>query len=94
MTCGVRRASMASMAPAPVFSRTAFARAYVLPLLWLFAAPLFSAWFFGHAQTRYDRPYVERLEQLARQGKIDARSLAFWREHPPSRVCAASRERS
>lgn len=75
-------------AAAPSFSRSAFARAYLLPLLWLFAAPLFSAWFFGHAATRYDRPYVERLEELAQQGKMDARSLDYWRTHPPSRLCA------
>ncbi|MCA9664162.1 MAG: M48 family metallopeptidase [Myxococcales bacterium] len=69
------------------FSRAALIRSSVLSLLWLFAVPLLSALFFSHADSRYDAPYLEHLAKAERQGRVTARTAAFYRQNPPSKLC-------
>ena len=67
----------------------ALLRSYVLPLLWLFAIPALAAWFFQHAAARYDRPYLQRVDALQLEGKLNADAAAGWRANPPSTICAS-----
>lgn len=75
------------------FSRSAFVRSTLLPLIWLFAIPAFAFWFYGHAAERYDAPYYAQLESAIAQKKVEPRAADFWRNHPPSKVCASDDSR-
>ncbi|HEY6877891.1 MAG TPA: M48 family metallopeptidase [Polyangiales bacterium] len=73
-------------------SHTGLFRAYALPVVWLFALPLFALWFSGHAKERYDQGFFEAVEpQIARDASLSEQEregvLRFYREHPPSVVC-------
>jgi Zn-dependent protease with chaperone function len=75
------------------FTKAGFIRAYVVPALLLFAIPVLGYGFAGYADRSWDAQYLEAIEgQLARAADVPperrAEILAFYREYPPSRLCA------
>jgi len=69
-----------------------FVRSYLLPALWLFALPLFGAWFSGHATDRVDAQVLEVIEkQIGRDTASSEEdrqaALAYYRAIPASAAC-------
>ncbi|MCP3097963.1 M48 family metallopeptidase [Myxococcus sp. K15C18031901] len=72
-------------------------RSYVLPVLWLFALPLFGLWFSAHATNRFDAQVLEAVEkQIAQDTKSSEterqEALAFFRAVPASAACLGDDE--
>ena len=79
--------------------RILFFKQHVLPVLFVFLIPGFSAWFFNYAEQRTDRSVLESLDQDVRADSTlsadkQERIIDFYRAHPPSQIMAASDERS
>ena len=73
------------------FRTLGFLRDYFYPSLLIFALPVFSLWFFRHAESTYDGRFLTSIEsRVAEDRQIDeeerARLLRFFREHPASRA--------
>ncbi len=67
-----------------------FARAYVLPVLFLFVIPVFGFWFGGHAVGSYDDTVLENIATDPELIEHDRRELgAYFRANPLSAQCAA-----
>lgn len=84
------------MAAAPASAKSSFFKQHVLPVLFIFLIPGFSAWFFGYAEDRMDREFLAQIESSVQQsGKLDkgdkARILAFHRSTPVSRIMASDK---
>ncbi len=85
--------AMASTAPEP---KRSFFKAHILPALFIFLIPGFSAWFFSYAEGWMDRRILSEVEgQVQANGKIPeaekARILTFYRQVPVSRIMASSK---
>ncbi len=66
-------------------------RTYAYPTLAIFLLPLFSLWFFHHAESTYDRRMLDSIAQNVRQDaelteEERADYLAFFRRYPVSRI--------
>ena len=82
------------MSSAPRSPRLSFFREHVLPVLFVFLIPGFSAWFFGYAARVTDRSVLGSLEQSVRADRSlpaaeQTRIMEFYRLNPPSRLLAS-----
>lgn len=69
-------------------------RASLAPTLFLFVVPAFGFWFAGYATRSQDAAFVEAIEQRMQREVMTnaerAEANAFYRAHPPSRLCVES----
>ncbi|RYD71626.1 MAG: hypothetical protein EOP84_24575, partial [Verrucomicrobiaceae bacterium] len=82
------------MASANAQVKTSFFKSHILPVLFVFLIPGFSAWFFSYAETRFDRMILEQVEAdvLKAPGIEEAERagiLSFYRQTPVSQIMAS-----
>lgn len=75
------------------FTKAGFARAYVMPALWMFAIPTIGHVFANHVIGTWDAQFVEGVAEAVREDAeitADRRGeiLAFYEQTPPSVSCA------
>src|SRR5882762_9287197 len=84
------------MDPAHPQTKTSFFKVHILPALFIFLIPGFSAWFFAYAEGWMDRLILKQVEaQVRANAKLaeadKTRILNFHRETPVSRIMASSK---
>ena len=84
------------MAASPVPTKSSFFKHHVLPVLFIFLIPGFSAWFFPFAENRTDQDFLKSIESsVQRDNKLSAQEragiLGFYRAVPVSRIMASDK---
>jgi Zn-dependent protease with chaperone function len=88
------RFSQPAMAAKLAQKKRAFFSSHVLPALFVFLIPAFSAWFFSFAEARSDRSALAQVEGLIARSKnipdADKPKLVdYYRRHPVSEILAS-----
>ena len=84
------------MATAAAPKKKSFFKEHILPVLFIFLIPGFSAWFFGFAEERTDRDILRQVESnVQSSGNLSAEEktgiLAFHRSVPVSRIMGSDK---
>lgn len=87
--------SQPAMSTKPSQKTRTFFAAHVLPALFIFLIPGFSAWFFPFAESRTDRAALSQLEwDISRSTEISAtdkvKIVDFYRQSPVSKILASN----
>src|SRR3954469_2126524 len=87
--------SHSAMATKSAQTTQSFFAAHILPALFVFLIPAFSAWFFPYAESRTDRDALAQIErEIARATDVSktekAEAMDFYRRVPLSRILASS----